>query len=170
MYNLKIKKTNIFSKCLFILLIGIFLYHNFNFSNTISEKNIIELNNKERNKNNLAPLKINPLLSQAARNKALSIFKNNEFSHDIKNKKFSAWIKETGYKYSLVGENLAIDFSSSQDIFTAWLESKEHRDNILNQNYQETGIAIIEDFIDNKKTTLVVQVFGEPVHIASVSP
>jgi len=121
----------------------------------ISERAIFDLVNKERVKNDITPLTLNNKLTQAAINKAKDLAKNNYFSHNSpEGKKFSSWIKETEYEYSFIGENLAKDFSDSESTIKAWLKSSGHRENILNENFTETGITIYEN--------IVVQIFGRP--------
>lgn len=122
---------------------------------SISEKNIFKLINKERNKSNLSSLTLNNKLVQAAINKAKDLSENKYFDHNSENgKKFSSWIKETGYEYSFIGENLAKDFNDSESIIKAWLKSPGHKKNILNNNFTETGIAVYGN--------IVVQIFGRP--------
>ncbi len=122
---------------------------------SISERAIFELVNKERIKDNIAPLTLNNKLTQAAINKAKNLVENDYFAHSSKEgNTFSSWIKNTGYEYSFIGENLAKDFSDSNSVIKAWLKSPGHKKNILNENFTETGIAIYNN--------VVVQIFGRP--------
>ena len=121
----------------------------------ISERAIFELVNKERMKNDIAPLTLNNKLTQAAINKAKNLVENNYFNHNSEEgKTFSSWIKDTGYEYSFIGENLAKDFSDSKSIIKAWFKSPGHKENILNKDFTETGIAVYNN--------IVVQIFGRP--------
>ena len=125
----------------------------------ISSTEIFMLINNERSKNNISPLTINNKLIQAANNKAKDLIKNNYFDHNSPTgKTFSSWIKETNYQYSFIGENLAINFQSEKEIVEAWLNSESHKENLLNQNFTETGISIKNE---NGKI-IVVQIFGRP--------
>lgn len=122
---------------------------------SISERAIFELVNKERIKNDIIPLTLNNKLTQAAINKAKNLVENDYFNHNSKKgDTFSSWIKDTGYEYSFIGENLAKDFSDSKSIIKAWYTSLGHRENILNENFTETGIAVYHN--------VVVQIFGRP--------
>jgi len=49
-------------------------------------------------------------------------------------------MSDTDFTYA--GENLAVDFSDSQDVTTAWLNSPEHRANIMDTHFTQFGIAI----------------------------
>lgn len=166
--NLKNKKAknslkNLISGPLIIVMMGIFLLPKTAYLSTITPENIIKLTNKERNSEGLANLTENSLLDQAATDKAKDLFVNQVFQHDIKDKKFSAWIKNTGYEYSYVGENLAIDFVSSEGVIKAWLNSPSHRKNLLNTRFSEIGVAVLENKFQGDNTIIVVQVFGAPL-------
>lgn len=125
----------------------------------ISRDKIFELVNKERIKNNASPLKINDDLARAADNKAKFLIENNIFEHNTQNKKFSDWIKESGYNYSFIGENLAENFVDSKSTIEAWLESESHKENMLNKNFTETGIAVVQ----KNNRIIIVQIFGRPI-------
>ncbi|MDD5295089.1 MAG: CAP domain-containing protein, partial [Patescibacteria group bacterium] len=128
----------------------------------ITPGRIIELTNEKRIEDGLNILTPNGLLSRAAENKAQAILASGQFQHNIGEKKFSEWIKEAGYKYSYVGENLAVDFITSEGILDAWLASPTHKKNILNSYYKEIGVAVAQGNFDGQNTTLVVQTFGAP--------
>lgn len=161
----KILKLNklIFTYSLLVALIGVFLLPNTAYFSNITENNIIDLTNKERISNDLPPLKQNQLLSEAAYAKGKSILENQLFSHTINNKKFSAWIRETGYEYLYSGENLAIDFMTSEGAIKAWMNSESHRNNILNENFKEIGIGIVEGKFNGQNSIIIVQIFGTPI-------
>lgn len=69
------------------------------------------------------------------------------------------WFSKAGYDYKYAGENLAIGFYESEEVFNAWLNSPEHRANILNSNYKEIGTAVLGGFGENN-AVVVVQEFG----------
>jgi uncharacterized protein YkwD len=48
-----------------------------------------------------------------------------------------------GYPYSWWGENVAAGYPTPADVMAAWMNSKPHRDNILNPNFTEIGIGYI---------------------------
>jgi hypothetical protein len=132
----------------------------------LNAQKIIALTNEVRQQYGLTPLKENALLDLAAEQKAQDMSLNNYFAH------FSPtgispwyWFQKAGYHYHYAGENLAMNFLDSEEVIKAWLNSPGHRDNILNKNYQEIGIAILpananSQGIANKP--IVVQLFGSP--------
>jgi len=129
----------------------------------VMQKNIVSLTNAERSKENLSLLKENEVLDRAANNKLNDMFEKNYWDHKGPNGE-TAWdfIESEGYVYQLAGENLARGFDTSAEAVAAWMNSPSHRDNILNKRFREIGISVGSGEIKGAKTTLIVQVFGEP--------
>lgn len=167
-FNIFICNFKLISSLLGIL-IGIFLFPQIAFLSEITPEKIIELTNSERLKLNLNNLTANHLLTKAAYKKGQAIIDSNTFQHNINKKKFSKWIKNVGYKYSYIGENLAIDFITSEGVINAWLKSKTHKRNMLNSVYEETGVAVIKNKFLNENTILIIQIFGSPLNIINKS-
>lgn len=151
------------------MLMGIFLLPNLAFLASIMPEDIIALTNQERATAGLDALTANQLLTQAAIAKGKAILESQTFKHNIDNKKFSSWVRDAGYNYSYVGENLAIDFVTSQGVMDAWNNSPLHKKNLLSPYYKEIGLAAIDGKFQGQDTTVVVQIFGSPA-IASVQP
>ncbi|MFH1427029.1 MAG: CAP domain-containing protein [Patescibacteria group bacterium] len=144
------------------IVIGIFLLPQIAWMTNITAEELINLTNEERIDAGLNSLTANQLLTKAAYDKAQAILASGKFQHNIDDKKFSDWVRDTGYKYSYVGENLAIDFYTNEGIIKAWLNSELHKKNLLSSYYDEIGIAVVEDKFNNQPATLVVQIFGAP--------
>lgn len=162
-----LKKTKIIIKrelvtSLLVILTGIFLLPNIAYFSDITSQNLIELTNEERVKAGLSLLTANQLLAQAAYQKAQDILEQQSFQHNIKEQKFSNWIRDAGYRYSYVGENLAIDFITAEGVTTAWFNSPAHKKNLLDPNFKEIGIAVTSGEFQGQDTILVVQIFGAP--------
>ena len=156
---------------LVLFTIGIFLLPRVAFLSSITDENIINLTNQERERAGLSPLTANQLLAKAAYDKAEAIIAAQKFQHEIDGRKFSSWIKDTGYEYSYAGENLAINFFTSEGTMKAWMDSPTHKSNILNDNFREIGVAVVEYQSDKQKAILVVQEFGAPlIETASLPP
>lgn len=143
-------------------LIGIFLLPHLAYLSAITPEEIIALTNQTRETAGLKALTANQLLTQAAIAKGRAILKSQTFKHNIDNKKFSSWIRDVGYNYSYVGENLAIDFLTSQTVVEAWENSLRHKKNLLSPYYREIGVAATQGKFQDQDTTVVVQIFGSP--------
>src|SRR3989344_3688067 len=125
---------------------------------------LIGLANDDRATNNLLPLKINPILVLAAELKAQDMALKSYFAHTSP-EGISPWFwfGKAGYNFAYAGENLAIDFSESADVNSAWMNSPGHRANIMNKNFTEIGIATAKGYYQGRETLFVVQLFGKPV-------
>jgi len=122
---------------------------------------LVDYANQGRVESLASPLTMNPLLEEAARKKAEDMAANGYFAHFSPEGR-APWdfIKEAGYNFSYAGENLAIDFSDSVDVYQAWMDSPSHRANILNRNFKDIGIATAKGVYQGRDTTFVVQMFG----------
>ena len=141
-----------------------YLFPKTSFFAEVVSSTLIELANQDRKSLGLAALKVNPVLSQAAMQKAQDMLANDYFSHTSPAGVTPwHWFKKNGYTYLAAGENLAIGFLDSSEVETAWKNSPSHRDNLLSSNFKEVGIAVVQGEFQGKETTLVVQFFGNPV-------
>lgn len=130
---------------------------------------LVDLANGDRASNDLPELVINPVLEEAARRKAEDMAKNSYFSHSSPDgTEFWQWFIDAGYTFTYAGENLAVNFSDSVDVENAWMNSEGHKENILNGNFTEVGIATAEGEFQGRETIFVVQLFGRPA-LASAS-
>jgi len=117
--------------------------------------------NTQRQALGLTPLTYNVTLAQAAAAKAQDMFKYDYWAHNSPEGKTPwSFIQQAGYKYTVAGENLAKNFSTSQGVVDAWMASPTHRDNIVKPSYREIGFAIVNGVLNGEETTLVVQMFG----------
>jgi hypothetical protein len=154
---------------LVILIEAIFLLRVFNilpngssFASVLASAMVVETNS-DRELQHLPELVINPLLEEAARQKARDMAEKGYFSHiGPDGEQPWKWLTGVGYYYLSAGENLAINFTDSKDVTDAWMNSPAHRANMLNGNFTEIGIGTAEGFYKGKQTTFVVQFFGKP--------
>lgn len=134
------------------------------YSSEITAQKVIDQTNARRAQAGLAPLRLNPVLSQSAAAKADNMFAENYWSHNSPSGK-TPWdfFKSVKYQYSVAGENLAKDFYDTDSMMRAWMNSPTHKANIVNTKYQEIGIGVVNGVLRGVKTTLVVQHFGTPL-------
>jgi len=127
----------------------------------ISPEEVIRLTNVERVNNGLAPLSTNSTLSQAALAKGNDMLSKGYWAHFAPDGT-SPWsfFLSFGYKYKYAGENLARDFADAGTAVSAWMSSPSHRENILNPNYKDIGIGVVEGNLSGTDTTIIVQFFG----------
>lgn len=127
------------------------------------EEYIFSLTNSERIKNGVSPLGWDYNLYLAARAKANHMFKHDYFEH-IAPDGTTPWdfIEGSGYTYLVAGENLAIDFYNYSDLMKAWMESPKHKENIIDDEFLNIGIAVVRGEFNDRDTVIVVQIFGYP--------
>ncbi|NLL80316.1 MAG: CAP domain-containing protein [Clostridiales bacterium] len=127
-----------------------------NIDSTVSDYavRVVELVNKERAKNNLAPLTIDTSVTAAADTRAKEIVQS--FSHTRPNgTSFSTALKEHGVSYRGSGENIAWGQKTPEEVVKTWMNSPGHRANILNSKYTKIGVG----YYVNGKTPYWVQLF-----------
>ncbi len=134
-------------------------------ASSISNETIVSLANSARVAGGLPELTTSSLLSKAAQNKANDMLAKQYFSHNTPDGATPwSFIKAVGYSYTTAGENLAIDFTDADSVQSAWMNSPGHRANIMNKNFTQVGIGIVSGTFDNHPTTIVVQMFGNPLN------
>lgn len=162
---------------LLLLVHSFYLYQNWHlgqvkgsFSDLTSQE-VVRLTNQQREVQGVPTLRTSPLLEQAAAQKAQHMIQTGVFEHYYQSGEttISPWqfVDEQGYDYFYAGENLGKDFSLAADLVQAWVDSPTHRENLLNPNYTEIGVAVvIGPYLDKQETSLVVQMFATPVEEA----
>lgn len=134
---------------------------------TLTTSGIISWTNTFRAQNDLAPLKENAQLREAARIKLADMFKYQYFEHvSPLGTTISDLAQRTGYEYVAVGENLALgDYENDRVLVQAWMDSPGHRANILHNRYIEIGVAVGKGIFEGVETWIAVQEFGLPLSV-----
>ncbi|WP_209121825.1 CAP domain-containing protein [Alkalihalobacillus sp. BA299] len=111
---------------------------------TAEEQKMVDLVNEERAKVGLPALKVSVELTKVARIKAQDMIDHNYFSHQSPTygSPFDM-LQNFGVSYRIAGENLAGN-QTVEGAHQALMNSNGHRANILNQQYSEVGIGIID--------------------------
>jgi len=110
-----------------------------------TEARILELHNQARADNGLGPLCVDPILTEAARAHSQDMINQGYFSHTSPDgEDFPDRLRRFGYTSNSVGENIGWGSGSlgEPDVrFEEWMNSSEHRPNILNDNFRDIGIG-----------------------------
>ncbi len=129
---------------------------------------LVDLANEDRSEEDLGTLKVNPLLVAAAQAKADDMAEKGYFAHNSPEGLTSwHWFAKAGYSFAHAGENLAVNFTDSEDVERAWMRSPTHRANIMNGTFTEIGIATAVGQYEGRETVFVVQMFGTPRAVAA---
>lgn len=147
------------------------------YATDISVQNLLTDTNQQRTDNGEATLALNAQLDQAAQAKANDMATRDYWSHNTPDGQTPwSFITTAGYSYSMAGENLAYGFTTTADTITGWMNSPEHRANILNTGFKEVGFGVIDiaNYQNSGAQTLVVAMYASPASVpapvAAVAP
>jgi uncharacterized protein YkwD len=109
-------------------------------------------------------LTVTAQLTKAAQAREDDMAAQEYFSH-VSPQGIRAWsfIQAQCYGYRSAGENLAINFTDSETLVAAWMNSPGHRSNLLNPQFTEIGVGIAAGEFKGHKTLYVVQLFARPL-------
>ncbi|HLD35047.1 MAG TPA: CAP domain-containing protein, partial [Patescibacteria group bacterium] len=137
---------------------------------SITEAEILSYTNASRAESGVPALSLNSKLNQAAKLKAQDMIADDYFAHTAPDgTKPWEFLKQAGYSYAAAGENLAMDFTEASSVHVAFMNSPSHKKNIVNGQYTEMGVAVIDGELQGHQTTILVEFFGEPYKSAAVA-
>ena len=129
--------------------------------------------NAERRRRGLGPLLPDGALRAAAVAHSLDMARRDYFEHDTP-EGVKPWMRiaRTGYRSSLVGENLAWGEgakSTPAHALKLWMASPGHRENLLEPRYTQVGIGLAFDAPDPDPTGRSAAVYTTTFGSAAVS-
>ena len=98
---------------------------------------VLRLVNVERSREGLSPLKFSKDLAASAYVRAVELPMKFSHTRPDGSRCFTAMAK----RGHILGENLAGGQTSPKQVVQAWMDSKSHRDNILNPKFTELGVV-----------------------------
>ena len=108
----------------------------------VSRVALLQAMNEQRARRGLPPLHRNVRLDAAATDRIRDMFEFGYFAHVAPDgTEPFVWVRQRGYRYARVGENLATGQTAARQVVEQWMGSPGHRANILG-NFRDTGIAI----------------------------
>lgn len=108
-------------------------------------REVLYLTNQEREKNGLNPLVWDNSLAAAAAAHCSDMIERGFFHHNNPDGKtpFDR-LKEANIDYWLAGENIAAGQQSPEDAVKDWMNSRTHRQNILNPSFKSLGVSVMK--------------------------
>jgi len=107
------------------------------------KSSLLSLINQERQKNGISSINSNTALNNAAQAHADDMVQNNYFSHTGRDGSSPAdRAVRAGYGSRWTGENIAGGTRSPSQVFSMWMGSTGHRQNILNPAWKSAGIGL----------------------------
>jgi hypothetical protein len=142
-------------------------------SDGITQDVLLLETNKDRHADHAGSLTLDNQLAAAAQAKAQDMADKNYWSHNAPDGT-TPWkfITQTGYQYYAAGENLAYGFANSDQVVRGWMNSREHRTNLLNSAYSNVGFGVVEapSYQGKPKQTIVVAMYGQPTTEKNYAP
>jgi uncharacterized protein YkwD len=118
----------------------------------VSRASLLEAMNEQRARRGLPALHRNVRLEAAAADRIHDMFEYGYFDHVAPDgTQPFVWVRQRGYRYVRVGENLATGQRAAREVVEQWMGSPGHRANVLG-NFQDTGIAIAEGSPDGRRS------------------
>jgi uncharacterized protein YkwD len=139
-------------------------------SSNFSAEALLSATNTQRSADHETALLLSQQLTAAAQAKANDMAAHNYWSHTSPDGQTPwSFISATGYQYQSAGENLAYGFSGAEAAVTGWMNSPEHRANILNNSYQNVGFGVAQSpsYQGKGPQTIVVAEYAQPVATAA---
>jgi uncharacterized protein YkwD len=136
----------------------------------ISSADLLSDTNTYRIQQHLQPLTADDKLSRAAFLKAQDMLQKQYWAHTAPDGTEPwKWFGDVGYNYVHAGENLAKNFRSAQAVTDAWMNSPEHRANVLDDDYGQVGFAVVSGELQGSPVTLVVAMYASQAMPAVVA-
>lgn len=124
---------------------------------------VVQLTNNIRTDLNKNVLTINTTLQQAAIDKAEDMIINQYFAHiSPEGIGLRHFLLNNNLDYKVAGENLALGYSSAEEVVDAWTKSPTHYANLIDDDYTEIGVGMINGNYKGYDTTIVAQFFRQP--------
>jgi len=100
--------------------------------------------NSYRNQHGLKPVRLNVLLTKAAKAHSSDLAQWDRISHFGSNGS-TPWdrVKQTGYRASLAAENVGTGQSTFEEVLDGWKKSPGHNKNLLLRDAEHLGIALV---------------------------
>ncbi len=138
------------------------------------EQAVLSLTNDVRTTQGVSPLHVDKRLVLSASQKGTDMASHGYFAHTSPDGVgLASWLDGVAYPYHVAGENLAIGFTDPRAMVRAWVESPTHFANIIDAQYEDTGIHLVSGLYDGEQVVFAVQHFGvqkkDEASIASIT-
>jgi uncharacterized protein YkwD len=109
------------------------------------EMQIVSLMNQQRQQNGLPALQVSSQLVMAAQIHSRDMAQLNDMDHTLPGAAQPALqdrLSFVGYNWQCAGENIAEGYPDATTVIQGWMNSPEHRANILNTSFTQIGIGV----------------------------
>src|SRR5829696_4541252 len=107
------------------------------------QQQVVDMTNQRRAEAGVPAVRVNSALSAAAQRHSQDQANRNRMSHTGSDgSNAGTRIARTGYRACAWGENVAAGQPDAQHVMQSWMNSPDHRANILSRNYYDIGVGL----------------------------
>lgn len=107
------------------------------------QRQVLALVNEHRERAGCDRLTIDQRLVNAASRHAAEMARHGYFAHrSLDGRGAAERVSDAGYPWSRYGENIARGQDSPAEVMAGWMDSPEHRENILDCRFEQMGIGL----------------------------
>jgi len=135
-------------------------------SSDFSSTSLLRETNSRRSADQEPALSLDTELTAAAQAKAADMVASNYWSHTSPTGRTPwSFVTAAGYQYQTAGENLAYGFDGASSVVSGWMNSSEHRANMLNAAYSQVGFGVASspNYQGRGPETIVVAEYAQPL-------
>ncbi|WP_235822680.1 CAP domain-containing protein [Cytobacillus massiliigabonensis] len=108
-----------------------------------NERQIFDITNMIRERHDLEPLEWDEETAEVAFAHSKDMFETNDFSHTSKKYgELSDRLDAANIFYQTAGENIAANYLDAPAVAEGWLNSKGHRESLLNEKFTHLGVGV----------------------------
>jgi uncharacterized protein YkwD len=121
------------------------------------ENEVVRLTNAERADEGCGPLRVDDRLRTAARRHSKDMAERGYFDHNSPDGT-TPWDRMRAAGYDAPGgENIAMGYPTAESVVDAWMDSRGHRENILNCRFEAIGVGV---YFGDERGPWATQDFG----------
>ncbi len=110
-------------------------------------RQVVEVSNVYRFRHGVKVLESDPALQEMAQTNSEEMAKNNIVANEgFEIAKFSDKLKEYSISFNRAGGNTAALYFDAGEAVNGWLNSKDHRDTLLEKTYTHTGVGVYSNY------------------------
>lgn len=107
------------------------------------EQQILDITNVLRVRHDLDPLELDEKTAEVALAHSKDMYESNNFSHISKRYgDLADRLAAGGVLYEIAGENIAANYLDAPAVVEGWLNSKSHRESMLNEEFTHLGAGV----------------------------
>ncbi len=111
--------------------------------NLSKSRQIFDLTNVIRVRHGIAPLEWDEQTAEAAYVHSQDMYESQQFSHTSeKNGELDDRLEASSVVFQIAGENIAANYIDAPAVIEGWLNSKSHRESLLNEEFTHLGVGV----------------------------